>query len=151
MGEEVRTSAELPLTCEESFALFSSGLGSWWPQEFSWSQGALGELGMETRVGGFLYEIGPHGLRLDWGRVLAWDPPARLVFSWHISPARVPEPDPARASEVDVRFEPADSGCRVSVVHRGFERHGEGAARYAEMMGSQGWPYALERLVAAAV
>jgi uncharacterized protein YndB with AHSA1/START domain len=150
MADEVTAGTDVPLTCEEAFALFSSGLGSWWPPEFSWSQDGLEEIGMEARPGGFLYEKGPHGLRLDWGRVLAWEPPDRVVFSWQISPERVPEPDPARASEVEVRFEPADSGCRLLLQHRGFARHGDGGEGYAEMMGTQGWPYALERFRAAA-
>lgn len=88
MADEVTAVADVPLTCEEAFALFSSGLGSWWPPEFSWSQDGLEEIGMEARAGGFLY--------------------------------------------------------------RGFARHGEGAERYAEMMGTQGWPHALERFRAAA-
>ena len=150
MSDEVSATAEVGVAPEQAFKLFTDGLGSWWPREFSWSQDVLEEIGMEARPGGFLYEIGPHGLRLDWGRVLAWEPPGRLLFSWQISPERVPEPDPAQASEVEVRFEPAASGCRVVLLHRGFERHGEGGAGYAEMMGSQGWPYALERFAAAA-
>jgi uncharacterized protein YndB with AHSA1/START domain len=149
-SSEVTATAEVTLTPEQAFRLFTSDLGSWWPREFSWSQDVLEEIGMEELAGGFLYETGPHGLRLDWGRVLAWEPPGRVVFSWQISPERVPEPNPAHASEVEVRFEPAASGCRVVLLHRGFERHGEGGAGYAKMMETQGWPYALERFAAAA-
>ena len=55
MAVEVTAGTDVPLTCEEAFALFSSGLGSWWPPEFSWSQDGLEEIGMEARAGGFLY------------------------------------------------------------------------------------------------
>jgi uncharacterized protein YndB with AHSA1/START domain len=150
MSDEVSATAELPIAPEQAFRLFTNGLGSWWPREFSWSQDVLDEIGMETLEGGFLYETGPYGLRLDWGRVLAWEPPGRLVFSWQISPERVPEPNPARASEVEVRFEPSGAGCRLVLLHRGFERHGENGSGYAEMMRTQGWPFALERFAAAA-
>ena len=72
----------------------------------------------------------------------AWEPPRRLVFLWQIGPSREPVPDPARASEVEVRFEDG----RVALEHRGFERHGEDAEAYRDGMGSaQGWPWLLER------
>jgi uncharacterized protein YndB with AHSA1/START domain len=150
MSDAVSATADVPIAPDEAFALFTTGLGSWWPREFSWSQDVLEEIGMETHEGGFLYETGPHGLRLDWGRVLTWAPPGKLVFSWQISPERVPEPNPARASEVEVRFEPSGSGCRVLLQHRGFERHGGDGDGYAEMMRTQGWPLALERFAGAA-
>ena len=150
MNSAISSTVEVPLSPEQAFELFTEGLGSWWPHEFSWSQDALEEIGMETAPGGLLYEIGPHGFRIDWGRVLEWDPPNRVVFSWQISPARVPEPDPTKASEVEIRFEPSGDGSRVELTHRGFERHGDGAAEYAEMMGAQGWPHALQRFAAAA-
>ncbi len=114
--------------------------------EYTWSQEALAAIGIEPRAGGSCFELGPHGFRLDWGRVLAWEPPSRLVFSWQIGPTRVPEPDPARASEVAVHFEPADGGTRVALVHRAFERHGDGAEDYrAAMYSEPGWDYILGR------
>ena len=72
------------------------------------------------------FELGPHGFRCDWGRVLAWEPPGRLVLAWQIGPTRVPKPDPAKASEVEVRFERDGHATRASLSHTGFERHGEG-------------------------
>ena len=61
MADEVTAVTDVPLTCEEAFALFSSGLGSLWPPELSWSQGGLEEIGMEARAGGFLYAMGTQG------------------------------------------------------------------------------------------
>jgi uncharacterized protein YndB with AHSA1/START domain len=78
-------------------------------------------------------------------------PPARIAFTWQISPQRVPQPDPARASLVEVRFTPeGDSGTRVELFHRHFSRHGDGADGYEAAMSSpQGWPLLLERFATA--
>ena len=142
---EVRTSVTVALAQERAFTRFTTELGAWWPAEYTWSQQVLEEIGMEPRVGGWCFELGPGGFRLDWGRVTVWEPPARVVFTWQIGPTRVPQPDPAQASEVEVAFEES----RVELVHRGFERHGDGAEDYAAAMGSpQGWEYILARFAA---
>ncbi len=141
--QPARASVEVALGPTEAFALFTAGMSDWWPAEFSWSGALLERMEMDPREGGLLHEIGPEGFRLDWGRVLDWDPPERIVLSWQIGPDRVPQPDPARSSEVELRFSARGGGCRVDVEHRGFDRHGDGAAGYAEAMGSQGWPHLL--------
>lgn len=138
----------LPVPAAAAFDLFTTRFSGWWPPEFSWSgEDLIEDIGIEPRLGGFLYERGPLGFRLDWGRVTEWDPGRRLAFTWQISPQRVPEPDASKASEVTVRFEPADDGAstRVVVDHHGWERHGDGAADYREQFGGA-WPYALDRL-----
>jgi len=130
---------------ERAFDVFTNGLGDWWMPEYTWSGPlALGRIGIEPREGGLCYEIGPYGFRVDWGRVLAWDPPRRVAFTWQISPERVPEPDPARASEVDVLFSADGAGTRVALTHRRFARHGEGAPAYRGGM-SVGWRQLLGR------
>ena len=125
---------------------------AWWPPEYTWAQQSLAEIAIEPAEGGRCYERGPHGFSCDWGRVLAWEPPDRLVFTWQISPQRVPQPDPARSSEVEVRFAAEGaSATRVELEHRHFERHGEGADGYrAAMTSEHGWPLLLERFAAAA-
>jgi uncharacterized protein YndB with AHSA1/START domain len=79
--------------------------------------------------------------------VLTWEPPRLLVFSWQIDPDRTPQPDPGKASEVEVRFaEEPGEGTRVDFEHRGFDRHGDGAEAYrAAMDSAQGWDYILDR------
>jgi len=136
---------------DRAFEVFVDELASWWPPEYSWSQDVLEDIGIEPHEGGLCFERGPHGFRCDWGRVLDWDPPRRVVIAWQISPRREPEPNPAKASKVEVRFEDDGAdGTRVELEHRGFERHGEGGAEYARMLGSaQGWPLLLGRFVAA--
>jgi uncharacterized protein YndB with AHSA1/START domain len=131
---------------DDAFAAFTAGMDAWWPRRFTWSGDGLQRVGMEARPGGFCYEIGPHGMRLDWGRVSVWDPPRRLTFSWQIGPDRVPVPSPAQASEVEVDFAPAANGAtRVRVRHGGWERHGDGGAQYrAQMADSGAWPLMLD-------
>ena len=149
--EPIRISHRLPVSAAEAFATFTERLAAWWPAEATWSGDGLESIGIEPRVGGFCFERGPHGLRLDWGRVTAWEPPHRLAFSWQIGASRVPEPNPAHASEVEVRFEDQAGGSRVTLEHRGFDRHGDGATAYREGMASDaGWPRILDRFRGAA-
>jgi len=100
--------------------------------------------------GRFLLRARPHGFTCHWGRVLAWDPPTRLVFAWQIAPDRAPEPNPAKASEVEVRFHPSDpTSTRVDLEHRAFPRHGDAADTYRQALASpQGWPLILARYAA---
>ncbi len=137
----------VPAPADRAFEVFTDGLGDWWPADYTWSgPAALVEIGMEGGAGGFCYEIGPHGFRCDWGRVLLWDPPHRLVFTWQIGPQRQPLPDPRQAGEVEVRWRDTDNGhCLASLEHRDFDRYGEEADDYrAAMLSTQGWPYILE-------
>ena len=140
----------VPVPPERAFATFTEAMTSWWPPEYTWAQASLEEIAIEPREGGACYERGPHGFRCDWGRVVTCERPGRLAFTWQISAQRVPQPDPARASLVDVRFTPEGDGTRVELAHRHFSRHGEGAESYAAAMDSpQGWPLLLERFAAA--
>ena len=92
------------LSPSESFRLFTRGFGSWWPSEYTWSGNVLESIAMEPFEGGHCTEEGPHGFRCDWGRVLVWTPPQRLVLTWQIGPHREPQPDPDKASTVEVLF-----------------------------------------------
>ena len=143
----ISESVVLPVEPERAFELFAEGLGSWWPAEYTWAADELEEIAIEPREGGRCFERGPNGFECDWGRVLAWEPPRRLAFTWQIGPDRVPVPDSQRASEVEVRFSAAgQGGTRVDVEHRAFERHGEGGGEYRDGMASdRGWPYMLAR------
>ncbi len=135
----LRSTLLVPTSTERAYAAFTGKLADWWVTEYTWSgPGVLAELGMQPRAGGMLYEIGPYGFRNDWGRVLTWDPPRRLVFTWQIGADRAPVPDPARASEVEVLFTPEGASTLVEVTHRHFDRHGEAAEGYREAL-TAGW------------
>jgi uncharacterized protein YndB with AHSA1/START domain len=104
-----------------------------------------------------LYRLNPAGIGalrayFDWGRVLAWEPPHRVVLSWHIDCHWHYDPDPARASEVEVRFTAeGPDRTRVELEHRNLERHGAEAAELRESVSSPGgWPGLLEMFAEAA-
>jgi uncharacterized protein YndB with AHSA1/START domain len=125
---------------EEAFALFTDGLASWWPlATHSIFKDRATTAVVEGRVGGRLYELNVDGKEGIWGTVRIWEPPHRVVYSWH--PGRGEE----TAQEVEVRFLPASGGTRVEVEHRGWERAPEKRAGYHE-----GWDVVLGRYVAAA-
>lgn len=149
MGEatdlSLHVSVMLRRPAETAFRVFTEGVADWWVREFTWSgPECLQKMGFEPRLGGMAYEIGPYGFRLDWGRIVVWEPPQRLVFTWHIAPDRVPHPDPARASEVEVHFHPGRDGTHVDLEHRGFDRHGPDAEGYWRTM-TTGWGELLAR------
>lgn len=150
--EPIKHTVTVPIPPDRAFELFVDELATWWPAEYTWAGDALETIAIEPEEGGRCFERGPHGFECDWGRVITWNSPHRLGFTWQVSPARVPEPNPNKASDVDVRFvDETPSTTRVELEHRGFERHGEGGAGYRTGMASpQGWPYILDRYVAAA-
>lgn len=136
--DELTAEAEIEAGPVESYRLFTERMGQWWPPEFSWSSADyLSDIGLRDNI---LYEIGPDGLRWDWGRVLTSEPGRRLVFSWQIGPDRVPVPRAEDATEVDVTF----GAAKVRVAHRGWERHGPAGGQYRENFVDV-WPYVLGR------
>jgi uncharacterized protein YndB with AHSA1/START domain len=146
----LRRSVTVPVDPGHAFDVFATAMAQWWPPEYTWAGPTLQWIGLEPRVGGPCFERGPHGFRCDWGRVLLWQPPRRLVLAWQISPSRAPEPDPERASEVEVGFAAdGEGGTRVELEHRHISRHGEGSDAYREAMASpHGWSLILERYAA---
>lgn len=141
----VRSRLRVPATPVRAFGVFTEALGDWWVKEYTWAgPEALAEIGMEPRQGGMAYEIGPHGFRTDWGRVLDWQPGRRLVFTWQIGPDRAPVPDPEKASEVEVLFSAENGHTLVEVEHRSFDRHGESAEGYRHAL-TAGWHELLSR------
>ena len=132
---------------ERAFAVFTEGIGGWFPPEYNLLAVDIAERVFEPRVGGRVYDRGVDGSECHWGRVLAYEPPDRVVFSWDIDPQWQIEADPEKASEVEVRFTAeAPDRTRVVLEHRHLERHGEGweGARGA-LSGEGGWDWALEK------
>jgi uncharacterized protein YndB with AHSA1/START domain len=141
----IRHTVTVPRSIEDAFALFTDGLTTWWPAEYTWAQGVLDVIVMEPGLNGRCFERGPHSFECDWGRVLVWEPPTRVRFTWQISPRREPVPDPTKASEVEVRFTAQGvERTQVTLEHHHFKRHGEGYIESQKMLNSeQGWPYIL--------
>jgi uncharacterized protein YndB with AHSA1/START domain len=146
----VSTSIVVDAPVERAFSVFTEDIGSWWPPEHHIIQGELAGMVFEPRVGGHVYDRTTDGQECRWARVLAYDPPHRIVFSWDLSMAWQIETDLAKTSEVEVRFVPdGDSRTRVELEHRNIERHGEGWQSMRDAVGSEGgWNLGLQRLAA---
>jgi uncharacterized protein YndB with AHSA1/START domain len=116
------------VACEpaHAFGVWAARTASLWPSGHTMSGDPATVVTFEPTVGGRIYERTPAGVEHDWGRILAWEPPGRLVYTWHMGSA-----GPAGATEVTVTFTPAEAGgTTVRVVHAGWERLGaEGPER----------------------
>jgi uncharacterized protein YndB with AHSA1/START domain len=149
----VRREVTVDAPIERAFSVFTEGIATWWPREESHNVGPTpADAVMEPFAGGRCFSRAQDGTETDWGRVLAWEPPARVLFGWLLTPQWSFEPDPARASEVEVRFtDLGERGTLVELEHRGFERYAEGGAAMRDVVASEGgWGFLLERYAAAA-
>ena len=144
----VTTQVEVDAPAEHAFRVFTQGIGSWWNPEPSHPAAELAEMVFEPRVGGHIIDRGTDGSECRWARVLAYDPPRRVCFSWDINLRWQLETDPAKASEVEVTFTPLGPGrTRVVLTHRHLDRHGDGWESMRDAVGS-GW--SLDRYAEAA-
>ncbi len=138
----VRASIVVEAPIERAFSVFTEGIGSWFPPEYNLLDVEIAERVFEPRVGGHVYDRGTDGSECRWARVLAYEPPERVVISWDISPHWQIETGPERTSEVEVRFtSEAPERTRVELEHRNLDRHGEGWEQTRESVGGDGgWP-----------
>ena len=143
----VRKQVVVAAPIERAFRVFTEQFDRIKPREHNLLAVEIAETVFEPRVGGHIYDRGVDGSECRWARVLVYEPPHRVVFSWDINPRWQIEPDPARTSEVEVRFvaESADR-TRVELEHRKLERHGEGWEAVRGGVDSEtGWPLYLRR------
>ncbi len=147
--EPIRKSVVVNAGIERAFALFVERFDAIKPREHVLLAVPVAETVFEPQVGGHIYDRGEDGSRCEWARVLVYEPPSRVVFSWDIGPTWQLVTDPAHTSEVEVRFvaESPDS-TRVELEHRHLERHGTGWQAVAHGVGGDaGWPLYLRRYV----
>jgi uncharacterized protein YndB with AHSA1/START domain len=124
---------------EKTFAIFTDGIGTWWSPEHHLLRGELAEMVFEPRVGGHIVDRGVDGSECRWARVLAYEPPDRVVFSWDINLGWELEADPAKTSEIEVRFTAVSPDrTYVELEHRNLDRHGEGWEQMRDAVGSAG-------------
>ena len=137
----VRKSITVKASADRAFKVFTEEFDSWWPRAHHIGKQPLVKAVIELHAGGRCFGREADGTECDWGRVLVWEPPSRFVLAWHIDPAWQYEPDPAKASEVEIRFTPEAAGTtRVDLEHRHFERHGEGGRIVRTSVdGQNGW------------
>jgi uncharacterized protein YndB with AHSA1/START domain len=143
----VRAQVVVDASLERAFSVFTDRFGSFKPREHNLLGVEIAETVFEPRVGGHLYDRGVDGSECRWARVLAYEPPNRVVLSWDISPRWQLETDVEKTSEVEVRFvAEAPDRTRVELEHRNLERHGEGWEGMREgVEGADGWPLYLRR------
>jgi uncharacterized protein YndB with AHSA1/START domain len=132
---------------ERAFRVFTERFDAIKPREHNLLRVEIAESVFESRVGGHLLDRGVDGSECRWGRVLAYEPPHRLLFSWDIGPDWQLETDPERTSEVEVRFvAETPQRTRVELEHRNLDRHGDGWQNLREGVGGgEGWPLYLRR------
>jgi uncharacterized protein YndB with AHSA1/START domain len=146
----VRRTIVVDAPIEKAFAVFTERFGDFKPPEHNMLRVPIAETVFEPRVGGHIYDRGTDGSECRWARVLVYDPPQRVVFSWDIGPTWQVETEPDNTSEVEVRFV-AESPERthVELEHRHIDRHGPGWEAVRDGVGhDQGWPLYLDRYAA---
>ena len=151
-GTSVSTSIIVEAPIAHAFTVFTDQIGSWWPSDHHIIEGELAEMVFEPRVGGNLYDRTTDGTECRWSRVLAYDPPNRVVFSWDVSMQWQVETDTGRTSEVEVTFvAEGPDRTRVVLEHRNLERHGEGwESMRAAVSSTDGWERGMLAFAAAA-
>jgi uncharacterized protein YndB with AHSA1/START domain len=149
--QETETSVHLQVVVhapiERAFRTFTNEFDRIKPREHNMLGVDIAETVFEPRVGGHVYDRGVDGSECRWARVLAYEPPHRVVISWDISPQWQIEPNPALTSEVEIRFIAESSDrTRVELEHRNLDRHGEGWEAAREGVRNEGgWPLYLQR------
>jgi uncharacterized protein YndB with AHSA1/START domain len=143
----VRRQVVVDAPIERAFAVFTERFGDVKPREHNLLGAPLAETVFEPWVGGNIVDRAEDGSECRWARILAYEPPNRVVFSWDIGPRWTLEPDPAMTSEVEVRFvAETPSRTRVELEHRHLDRHGSGWEGLAEGIDeTDGWPLYLAR------
>ena len=143
----VRHEVVVEAAIERAFSVFTNDFGAFKPREHNMLAVDIAETIFEPHAGGHLYDRGVDGSECRWARVLAYEPPDRVVISWDITPQWQIETDPGKTSEVEVRFIAETSErTRVVLEHRNLDRHLDGWEAVREGVDSEGgWPLYLRR------
>jgi len=124
-----------------AFELFTSRIGEWWPGKTIGARPHVAIV-LEPRAEGRWYERDAEGDETQWGKVLAWEPPHRVLLGWQLDTSFTHNPD--FLTEVEISFTAlADGGTRVRLEHRDLERFGAEAERIAGMI-RPGWQEKLD-------
>lgn len=136
----IRRSITVNAPVERAFRVFTESFSGWWPSEYHIGSAEYAEAVLEPREGGRWFERGADGSECDWGRVLAWEPPHRLLVTWQITGDWRYDPDAEHASEVEVRFTPeGPEQTVVELEHRHLDRLVGGEAMRQAVGGDTGW------------
>ena len=143
----VRRQVVVEAPVERAFQVFTARFGDFKPREHNLLAAPIAETVFEPRVGGHIYDRATDGSECHWARVLAYEPPDRVVFSWDIGPTWQIATEPENTSEVEVRFiAETPQRTRVELEHRNIDRHGPGWEAVRGGVGDDaGWSLYLER------
>jgi len=146
----VRRAITIHAPPEHVFDVFANRLDLWWPRSHHIGKSPSFKAKLEPKLGGRWYEVSDDGTECDWGRVLVWSPPRRIVLTWDINAQW--QHDPSIANEVEVAFTPEGSAAtRVELEHRKIERYGDQAqAMYGVFSSDGGWTGILQMLASVA-
>lgn len=143
----IRREVVVPAPVERAFATFVERFDEIKPHEQNLLDAPISRTEFQPREGGAIVDIGTDGSECRWARVLVYEPPSRLVFSWDIGPTWQLETDLRNASEVEVRFiAESPDRTRVELEHRHLDRHGDGWPSLADgVADTDGWPLWFDR------
>jgi uncharacterized protein YndB with AHSA1/START domain len=130
---------------ERAFELFTGQMGRWWPVGKTIGKSPHVAVVVEPRAGGRWFERDAAGLETNWGKVLAWEPPKRVLLGWQLNSQFAY--DPEFLTEVELTFTPAAGGAIVTLEHRNLERFGDDAEKVAAQI-NMGWPKFLAEFAA---
>ncbi len=117
--QPLRRSVRVKASPDRAFRVFAEQMDTWWPKCHHIGSSPMKGIVVEGRPGGAIYTVQEDGTNCPWASVIAWEPPHRFTFAWHVTPYWKYEPDFARCSEVEMLFTPADDGTTlVELEHR---------------------------------
>lgn len=145
----IRKTLHVEVPIEKAFQVFTERMGKWWPQSHHVGGTLFKDILIDPREGGRWYEINAEGAECIWGKVVTWEPPKKVVLSWHLQPDWSFDGSMAKASEVALEFvAEGPETTRVEFEHRHLERHGAGWQKMREQVGAEGgWPMILDLFV----
>jgi len=146
----VRRQVVVEAPIDRAFDVFTERFGDFKPKEHNLLGAPIAATVFDPEVGGHITDRSVDGSECRWARILAYEPPDRVVFSWDISPRWQIETDPDRSSEVEVRFTAeTPQRTRVELEHRHLDRHGPGWESVRDGVAHDaGWPLYLDRYAA---
>jgi hypothetical protein len=138
-GLAVRKTVTVECDQQHAFAVFTDGFGTWWNRSHHIGTAELDDCFIEPKAGGRWYERGVDGSECDWGHVIVWEPPGRIVLAWQLNAEW--DYDPKLVTELEITFVDEGDGCtRVELEHRNLERMGAKAHEVRDAIDSEsGW------------
>ena len=148
----VKRTLHVEVPIEKAFQVFTERMGQWWPATHHVGNTPFKDILIDKKKGGRWYEINVEGAECIWGTVVEYQPPKKVVLSWHLQPDWSFSADLSKASEVALEFvAEGPEKTRLEFEHRHLERHGAGWENMREQVsGDGGWPAILALYLAAA-